>query len=103
MRIVEGSIAVKAVIDSKYRTVNKIYINKDKKGSDVSFILKQAQRKNIKVEKVDKEKIDELAKGKTHGGLIADVSERKTQSIVSLLKKIDHLLCFWKVWKMVLI
>ncbi len=87
MRIVEGSIAVKAVIDSKYRTVNKIYINKDKKGSDVSFILKQAQRKNIKVEKVDKEKIDELAKGKTHGGLIADVSERKTQSIVSLLKK----------------
>ncbi|MGI6510702.1 MAG: TrmH family RNA methyltransferase [Erysipelotrichaceae bacterium] len=87
MRIVEGSIAIKAVIDSKYRTVNKIYINKDKKGSDVSFILKQAQRKNIKVEKVDREKIDELAKGKTHGGLIADVSERKTQSIVSLLKK----------------
>ena len=87
MRLVEGSIAVKAVIDSKYRTVKKIYINKDKKGSDVAFILRQAQKKRIEVEKVNKEKIEELAQGKTHGGIVAKVSERKTQSIVSLLKK----------------
>ncbi len=87
MRLVEGSIAVKTVIDSKYRIVNKIYINKDKKGSDLAFILRQAQKKKIEVEKVSQEKIDELAKGKTHGGVIAKVSERKTQSIVSLLKK----------------
>ena len=71
MRLVEGSIAVKAVIDSKYRTVKKIYINKDKKGSDVAFILRQAQKKRIEVEKVNKEKIEELAQGKTHGGIVA--------------------------------
>jgi len=87
MGFIEGSIALKAVINSKYRTVNKIYINKEKTGSDVAFIINQAQKKKIEVEKVDKEIINQLAKGKTHGGLIAEVSERKTQSIVSLLKK----------------
>ncbi|HPX33363.1 MAG TPA: RNA methyltransferase [Erysipelotrichaceae bacterium] len=87
MGLVEGSIAVKAVINSKYRIVNKIYINKEKKGSDVAFIVNQAQKKKIKVEKVDQEIINQIANGKTHGGLVADVSERKTQSIVALLKK----------------
>lgn len=87
MKIVEGSIAVKAVINSKFRTVNKIYIQQDKKSSDITFILQQAQKKKIDVEKVSQEKIEKLAKGKTHGGIIADVSARKMQSIVSLLKK----------------
>ncbi len=103
MGLVEGSIAVKAVINSKYRIVNKIYINKEKKGSDVAFIVNQAQKKKIKVEKVDQEIINQIANGKTHGGLVADVSERKTQSIVALLKKINHLSYCWKVWKIVLI
>lgn len=87
MGLVEGSIAVKAVIDSKYRTVKNIYLNKEKKSSDITYILKQAQIKNIRVEKVAKEVIDRLSKGKTHGGIIAEVSDRKMQSVISILKK----------------
>ena len=40
--IVEGKIAVKAVLNSKFRTVKEIYIEEDKKGKDVSYIIEQA-------------------------------------------------------------
>ncbi|MGI6608542.1 MAG: TrmH family RNA methyltransferase [Erysipelotrichaceae bacterium] len=87
MKLVEGSIAVKAVMNSKYRQVKRIYIDRDKKSSDVAFILKQAQKKKIPVSAADRETIDNLASGKTHGGILADAGERKMQSLVSLLKK----------------
>lgn len=94
MAIVEGCIAVKAVINSKYRDVHKIYIQDDKTSSDISFILLCAKKKKIMVERCNKEKIDALSIGKTHGGVLADVSERKTQSLISLLKKDKPFLFF---------
>lgn len=85
--IVEGKIAVKAVLNSKFRTVKEIYIEEDKKGKDVSYIIEQARIKKIEVKRMKDYQIQALAKGKTHGGILAQVSERKTQSIISLLKK----------------
>ncbi|MBQ6654205.1 MAG: RNA methyltransferase [Erysipelotrichaceae bacterium] len=85
MSIIEGAIATKAALASKYRRVSKIYISYNKSGSDVTYITHQAQMKHIEVEKVTPDKIDELAAGKTHGGIIAEVSERKLQSLTSLL------------------
>ncbi len=85
--IVEGAIAVKAVLASKYRKVEKIYIAEGKSSNDISFILQQAKRANIKVERCTIDDIQSLAKGKTHGGILAQVSERKMQSIASLLYK----------------
>ncbi|MCR5066930.1 MAG: RNA methyltransferase [Erysipelotrichaceae bacterium] len=85
MSIIEGAIATKAALASKYRRVNKIYISYNKSGSDVTYITHQASMKHIEVEKVTPDKIDQLACGKTHGGIIAEVSERKLQSLTSLL------------------
>ncbi len=85
--IVEGAIAVKSSIDSRYRKVNKIYIDEDKHSSDVSFIVKQAYQDRLPVERCTRAKIDSLASGKTHGGIIADVEERRFQSLMSLLTK----------------
>ena len=85
--IVEGKIAVKAVLNSKFRTVKEIYIEEDKKGKDVSYIIEQARIKKIEVKRMKEHQIQSLAKGKTRGGILAQVSERKTQSIISLLKK----------------
>ncbi len=86
MSIVEGTIATKAVLESRFRTVKRIYIAKDKTSSDISYICDLAKKKKIVVERKSKEEIQELASGKTHGGVLAEVSERKTQSLVSLLK-----------------
>ena len=85
--IIEGAIAVKAALNSRYRKVYKIYIAEDKHTSDVSYITQQAYTNRLTVERCSKEKIDELATGKTHGGIIADVEPRKFQAITSLLAK----------------
>ena len=85
--IIEGAIAVKAALNSRYRKVYKIYIAEDKHTSDVSYITQQAYTNRLTVERCSKEKIDELATGKTHGGIIADVEPRKFQAITSLLTK----------------
>lgn len=85
MSIIEGAIATKAALASRYRRVSKIYISYNKSGSDVNFITHQAQLKHIEVEKVTPDVIENLAKGKTHGGIVAEVSERKLQSLTSLL------------------
>jgi 23S rRNA (guanosine2251-2'-O)-methyltransferase len=86
MGMVEGKIAVKAVLDSKYRKVNKVILDKDKHNSDVAFIVQQARKKNIPIKLYDSTSIDILASGKTHGGILADVTDRKTQTITACLK-----------------
>ncbi len=85
--IIEGGIAVKSALNSKYRKIIKIYMAEDKHTSDVSYITQQAYTNRLPVERCSKEKIDELATGKTHGGIIAEVEPRKFQSITSLLSK----------------
>ncbi len=85
--IVEGAISVKAALKSKYRKIIKIYIDVDKHNSDVSYITLEAYNARIPVERCSKEKIAQLAVGKTHGGILADVEPRKFQAITTLLMK----------------
>lgn len=77
MMIVEGSIAVKAVIHGNKREVDKVYIRKDKKTKDFNYIRKLCKSKNIQIEELDSEKIEEFASGKSHGGILAEVNNRK--------------------------
>lgn len=87
MKRIEGAISVKAALESRYRTVSKIYISADKKSSDVSYIRQYASKSNVPVEMVAPFELEKMVKGKTHGGILADVSERKFQAVTSLLKK----------------
>lgn len=79
--IFEGNIAVKAAISAKRRKVFKIVVDEKKKDKDTNYILKIAQHANIPIEKTQRETIDAISVGKTHGGLIAYVGERTFQAI----------------------
>ncbi len=81
--LVEGNISVKACILANRRDVYEVYVDeaKIKKDKDTYYIIKQAELRNIPVIKKSREEIDELAEGKTHGGLIAYVGERQYQEI----------------------
>ena len=85
--IIEGAIAVKAAMDSKFRKVEVIYIDKDKHTQDVAFIVHEAYKCRVNVERVPREFIEQNALGKTHGGIIRDVQQRRFQSITSLMMK----------------
>jgi len=73
----EGTISVKAALESRCRQVKQIWMDETKKTKDFGYILTIAQKLNIDVERVDAEVINKMAKGKTHGGVIAEVTERR--------------------------
>lgn len=89
-QIFEGNISVKAALQSPYRKINRIVVDSAKHDKDTHYILKLAHSQNIPIEKSNREMIDELASGHTHGGLIAYAGERTYQDIDDIYS--DH--CF---------
>lgn len=92
--IVEGNISVKAVVLANMRSVTRILVDVKKKDKDTAFILRKAQEKHIQIESKQRKEIDEIAQGKTHGGLLAFCGERKFQDVSSIVTKQDVFLCF---------
>ncbi len=85
--LLEGKISVKAALQSPYREVLSVMMDKSRKDRDTCYILKQARNQNIEVSLVDREEIDALCEGKTHGGVIAYTSERNFQTLSDVKKK----------------
>ncbi|MBI1259268.1 MAG: RNA methyltransferase [Chloroflexi bacterium] len=83
--ILEGQISVEAVLRAGSRSIEKLLIRVD--GSierDVVRLMREAERMGIKIERVSSAVIDEKAQGKTHGGVIALVGERRFVPLESL-------------------
>ena len=85
--ILEGNISVKAAILSPYRVVDELIVDEKKHTKDLSYIIKQANERKIKVTKTTREAIDKLAEGTTHGGCIAICQDRTFQTLSDLPKK----------------
>lgn len=79
--IIEGALSVKAAIKGKNRNVFEIYIDKSKKSKDINYIKNLASQDGIKINFINKNEIDKLASGKSHGGILAKVSNRMYQDI----------------------
>ncbi|MCI5773525.1 MAG: RNA methyltransferase [Erysipelotrichaceae bacterium] len=85
--IFEGALSVKAAIKGRKRVVEKVIIAQDKHSKDISYIKKLCAMNQIPVELWDKAKINTIAAGKTHGGILAIAQERSYQPLESMLKK----------------
>lgn len=77
----EGALSVKAVILAGKRNVFCVMIDEKKKDRDTAFLIRKAQEKKIPVKRMPREKIDALASGKTHGGVLCIASERQFDSL----------------------
>lgn len=86
--IFEGKISVKAALFSPYRKIEKIMLDRTKKDRDTAFILRKAKEKNIPIQLLDRNEIDAMCEGKTHGGVIAICNERSYQELETLFN--DH-------------
>lgn len=86
-QILEGNISVKAAILAEQREIQQIMIEKKKYNRDTRFILNQAMKRNIKIQECTRDEINQLASGKTHGGILAVCGNRKYQSIESYAQK----------------
>lgn len=85
--ILEGNISVKAAILAGKRKIYKLYVDKKKKDKDTSYILHRAKERKIPVVFTSREEIDDIASGKTHGGLVAVCGPRTYDSLDNVLKK----------------
>ncbi len=83
MMIIEGSLSVKAAIKGNNRIVEEVIVDKTKKDKDTHYIRKLSESLDIKVRNLDRKEIDKIAVGKSHGGILAKVSNRVYQSLES--------------------
>lgn len=75
----EGSISVLAALEAGSRPIHKIYLRAGKPGKHERTwqrIERLAKAQKVKIARVPGEVIDQLAEGKTHGGVLAEVGER---------------------------
>ena len=79
--IIEGNVSVKAALLGQQRDVLKLYADRNKHDRDLSFIIHRAEDRNVPVVYMDREEIDAMAEGRTHGGLLAEVTPARWQKL----------------------
>ena len=77
----EGALSVKAAILAGRREIIEVLVDENKNDKDTAFLIREATKRQIPVIRKKRMEIDNLAKGKTHGGILAKVSFRKYQEI----------------------
>ena len=90
--ILEGIISVQAAISAKKRKIEKIYIDEAKfKKRDRKITHFTSVLKNERIEFIlkDREYIDSIAKGSSHGGVIAICSDTSYIPLEKLLKSLS--------------
>lgn len=75
--ILEGSISVKAAINNHKRDIIAVYINKEKKTKDFNYIRKICKLNSVDIQEIDENFLANKAIGKSHGGVLAEVGNRK--------------------------
>lgn len=85
--IFEGAISCKAILNNNNRVINTLYIREGKNDRNSRYIIRLAEKRNIEVKYLDKEEIDNLASGFTHGGILLDAEGRNFSTVNEILEK----------------
>jgi len=87
--LIEGALSVSSVFRKNSRIVDEIFVANDVKEDNykIKRIIVHAKRNNIPVSVCERSVIDENAEGKTHGGILASVGERKMLTAEEIFKK----------------
>ncbi len=87
----EGIISVDAAIKAKKRSIYNVYIDKakiEKRDRKAIHFLSCLKKENICFTLCEREYIDSLAQGTSHGGVVAEVSDRTYADVDLLLKSL---------------
>ena len=82
----EGAISVEAALTAVSRPIHNIYIQKGKSNTAVRQVRTAATRANVPVQTADKTFIDKKAGGRSHGGVLAQVGNRRFQTMAQLIE-----------------
>ena len=76
-KIFEGAISCKALLEAGSRDCKKLYIDKKKNTKDTRYLAKIAKIQGCEVIFSSRDEINELATGKTHGGILLLAEEKQ--------------------------
>jgi len=85
--VLEGRIAVEAVLRAQSRDIHTIYIREGKPRKETGHLERSARAAGVAVERADEAFIQAHATGRTHGGVIAFVGPRKVLQLEDLLRE----------------
>ena len=82
--VFEGMTSISAVINGGYRQIKKVYIDRDRADNNrrkIDFLKAKSRETGFEIEYTDASFIETLTTGNSHGGIIADCSERDIPSL----------------------
>ena len=85
MIVMEGAIAVKAVLEEDRRKVHRLIMDKNKKDRNFAYIRRLAEKKHVPVQLMKREEMDKTARGKTYGGILLECEERRYDAAEDIL------------------
>lgn len=88
--VLEGQISIEAALKAGSRDVHTIYIRRDLREPDVLRLARMAAAAGVPTERVTDEVIASHVGGKTHGGVIALVGDRRFVGLDALMEGKDH-------------
>lgn len=91
-KIFEGAISCKALLEAGSRDCKKLYIDKKKNTKDTRYLAKLAKSKGCEVIFSSRDEINELATGKTHGGILLLAEEKQIPQLVQA--NVHGFLCY---------
>ena len=89
MAIIEGRNPVIEAIKNN-REIDKIMVANSAKEGSIKKIIGMAKEKNLIIQYVDKNKLDEISTSHAHQGVIAQVSEYKYWELEDLIKNVKE-------------
>lgn len=78
---IEGAISVKAAIEGNKRAVKEIYIDSNNHNKNFNYIRSLAKKNNINIIEETKDNLLKYNPGKTFGGILAEVDQRKEDEL----------------------
>lgn len=92
--VLEGVVSVEATLQARSRDIEAIYVQRGRRSSSLSALLRLAEKSSVHVEWADEAIISALANGKSHGGVIAVAGPRRFVPLADLLVGVDRpLIC----------
>jgi 23S rRNA (guanosine2251-2'-O)-methyltransferase len=81
----EGILSVRAALRAGSRTIQAVYMRRDKHDQKLSALAREAEAAGVRVERVTAEALDARAEGKSHGGVVALVGPRSFLPLEALI------------------
>ncbi len=83
-QLFEGTISTKSILEAEKREALHLYIDRNKRTKDISYIIRLAKKKHIPVSFHERDELNTISESNKHGGVILRCKPRHAQNTLML-------------------